>query len=164
MQPPSVISDRYLIGSDGALPPNDQGDVVRHDVAVANVLRRCVESHHDMRALRTLVADVQRHDRVRALSDVAVVDLVVRLVCCGRLRLVTTVRLPLVRGVPVEVLPASAAAPLPTSSAPRSARAESVVPSFSADLDAATLVAVLLDASKDGTPFCEECTRAVRAA
>lgn len=160
---PSAISGRYLIGAHGALPPHAPADIVRSDVAVANVLRRCLESRHDIRTLRAHVDDVHRSGRSSALSDAAVIELTVRLVCSGRLKLLTTEPLAAVKGVPMEMPLPPAARPAPTSSAP-TRRTESTVPSFSADVDAAALVGVLLAASKDGTPFCEECARAARAA
>jgi len=118
-----------------------------------------------MRLLRAEVATAHRAEYVTALSDVAVVELAGRLVSHGRLRLLRLVPDPTGRGVPLSDAPApAAAAPASPASAPRRAAEVEVVPSFSADLDAGALVAVLLAASQDGTPFCEECARAARAA
>ena len=164
MLPPSILSDRYLIGTDDSFPPYDRAYVIRLDVEVANVLRSCVHNQKDMRSLRMQVFELQPASQASSRSDVAIIDLAVRLVRHGRLRLLTMVPLVPSDGVPAEVAKPAAFVPMPTSSAPRSAREESVVPSFSVDLDAAALAAVLAAASKDGTPFCEECARAERAA
>ncbi len=160
---PSAISGRYLIGAYDALPPHARANIVRSDVEVANVLRRCLDSRHEIRALRAQVDDVHGSARSSALSDAAVIELTVRLVCSGRLKLLTTVPLAIVKGVPMEMPLPPTARPTATSSAP-TRPTETIVPSFSADVDAAALVGALLAASKDGTPFCEECARAARAA
>ena len=158
----SVRFGNYLIGSDGVLPQQTATEEVRDALKALNVLRGCAGNHYDMRVLRTEVADAQRNDQIREMSDVTVVHLAVSLVCCGRLRLVGTLPLRAVNGVPVEIAPPAplvAAAP-----AARGPAGEVVVPSFAPDLDAAALAAGLRAASQDGTPFCEECARAARAA
>lgn len=117
-----------------------------------------------MRMLRAVVATAHRTEYVSALSDVAVMDLAVRLVCHGQLRLLKLFRYRMAPGVPMNIaLPAGVQLPPSQPAAPRRAEVE-VVPSFSAELDAAALAAVLLAASRGGTPFCEECARAARAA
>lgn len=158
-----VVDQRYLIGFEIALSSHEPAEFVRDAATIAHILRRCVDNTHEMRQLRALAATAQGAEYVNLLNDVAVVDLVVRLTDHGRLRMLEFVKHAVPPGVPMEVRRAAAATPPPSSSAPRRAEVE-VVPSFSGDLDAGALVAGLLQASQDGTPFCEECARAARAA
>jgi hypothetical protein len=167
-----VVDQRYLIGFEIALSSHEPAEFVRDAATIAYILRRCVDNTHEMRQLRALAATAQGAEYVNLLSDVAVVDLVVRLTDHGRLRVLEIVKYEVLPGVPMEVRRATAAVggrrpppppPPQTASTPRRAEVE-VVPSFSGDLDAAALVAGLLQASQDGTPFCEECARAARAA
>ncbi len=163
MQQTLVVDQRYLIGFEGALPPHEPADFIRDAATIANILRRCLDSTYEMHQLRAMAASVHRSEYVNLLSDVAVVDLVVRLTDHGRVRVLGLVKHAVLPGVPMEVRRAAAATPPPTASATRRTEVE-VVPSFSGDLDAGALVAGLLQASQDGTPFCEECARAARAA
>lgn len=138
-------------------------------LSTMNVLRRCVGDHYAMRLLRAQLADAVRDAQVPQLSDVAVVNRIVSLVAQGRLQLrgpfaplregggVTTVA----EAAPSPA-PAPAARPTPQSSSRATAMAAE--PSFSPNVDVAALAATLTDAAKDGTPFCEECARAARAA
>ena len=61
--------------------------------------------------------------------------------------------------------PAAAAAPAPAPSprAAPAATAAAIETTFSPALDVAAMVAALLQAAQDGTPFCEECARAAAA-
>ncbi len=164
MQQTFVVGNRYLIGSDGALPPHKPADLIRDADTIANVLRRCLHNVHEMHHLRALTATAHRSEYVKALSDAAVVNLAARLAFHGRLRVLRLAGHRVLPGVPMEEPRAAAAPPPPpSSSAPRRAEVE-VVASFSADVDAAALVAALLAASQDGVPFCEECARAALAA
>jgi hypothetical protein len=158
-----VVDQRYLIGFEIALPSHEPAEFIRDASTIAHILRRCVDHPHEMRQLRALAASAHSSEYVNVLSDAAVVDLLVRLTDHGRLRLLSVVKQEVPPGVPVEVPRPAAATPPPSSSAPRRSEVE-VVPSFSGDLDAGALVAGLLQAAQDGTPFCEECARAARAA
>jgi hypothetical protein len=158
-----VVDQRYLIGFEIALSSHEPAEFVRDAATIAYILRRCVDNTHEMRQLRALAATAQGAEYVNLLSDVAVVDLMARLTDHGRLRVLEFVKHEVLPGVPMEERRVAAVAPPPTASTPRRAEVE-VVASFSGDLDAAALVAGLLQASQDGTPFCEECARAARAA
>ena len=164
MQPNLVVAARYLIGADGSLPPHAPSDRIVDAVTIANVLRRCVHNVQEMHHLRAVTASAHRSEYVKSLSDVAVVDLAVRLAVHGRLRVLRLVGHRVLPGVPMEEPRATAPPPPAPASGSRGSSGVEVVSSFSADLDAAALVAVLLSASEDGTPFCEECARAARAA
>jgi len=163
-----LTGNRYWLGAVGAVPPHEPADVIRTTATVSQILRQCVGDVQGMRVLRTHVAAAQGTEYITALNDVAVVDRAVGLVCRGRLRMLRLVRESAVRRIAGSYTPGSAPTPelaqAPPSPSPRRAPEAEVAPSFSADLDAAALVAVLLAASKDGTPFCEECARAARAA
>ena len=142
--------------------------IVEDAVSAKNVLQRCVGDHHGMRVLRRQLTEVLRDAHVPQLSDVAVVDCIVSLVSQRRLRLVGPFPpLRALEGVPTRDTPANSAPPAPAArSAPPAARGAAVPgePSFAPNVDAAALAATLTDAAKDGTPFCEECARAARAA
>ncbi len=165
-----LTGNRYWLGAVGAVPPHEPADVIRTTATVSQILRQCVGDVQGMRVLRSHVAAAQGTEYITALNDVAVVDRAVGLVCRGRLRMLRLVRESAVRRIAGSYTPGSAPtpalvqAPPPSPPSPRRALEAEVAPSFSAELDAAALVAVLLAASKDGTPFCEECARAARAA
>ena len=61
--------------------------------------------------------------------------------------------------------PASAPAPAPSPRATAAAASSftATETTFSAALDTAAMVAVLLQAAQDGVPFCEECARSAAA-
>lgn len=166
MQRISAGAASYLIGSVSALADFDETMVIRDPVAALNVLRQCAGDHFAMQMLRRLVTE-PLHADVNQLNDVAIVELAASLVCGSRLRLAGPIPRRL-EGLPAVVAPAAAApAPAPPRAASppsRSAPAEAAEPSFRLDLDAALLAAMLRGAAQDGTPFCEECARAARAA
>lgn len=157
---------RYLIGlaNDSSDDASSDADVVRSDVSVGSVLRRCIDDHFDMQVLRTLLAVAERDANLNMVRDIEVVERCIALVASGRLRLLGPVpKLDVATGVPTEAAVAPAAAVArPAPPPPRGAPI--APPSFSSELDAAALAATLIEASKAGTPFCEECARAARAA
>ena len=160
---------KYLIGSVHAPSQPVDATVVRDAVAALHVFQRCAGDFYAMQILRAHVSEVQRAEAVHHLSDVAVVDLAARLVGWGQLRLIGPVPR-IIRAV--GAVAGGAAAPEPAAAAPAassgraapSAPADAAAPSFILNLDSALLASMLRDASNDGTPFCEECARAARAA
>ena len=156
----------YLIGAASALSEYGDATVIRDCDAARRVLRLCVGDHFTMQMLRTLMSELRSAEHVDQLDDVGMVELAAGFVCGSRLCLVGPV--PRFRGIDglmaADVAAPAAATSRPTPQAAHSAPPDAAVPSFGADLDAAALAATLRDASKDGTPFCEECARAARAA
>ena len=135
-------------------------------LSTRNVLQRCLGDHYAMRMLRAQLTDALRDAQVPQLSDVAVIHRVASLVAQGRLHLRGPF-VPLRAGGAVATVaePApSPAAPAPRSTARSTTTATAAEPSFAPNADPAALAATLTDAAKDGTPFCEECARAARAA
>lgn len=156
----------YFLGLEDAPSEPVDATVIRDAGEAFSVLQRCVGDYHAMRMLRSHVSDVQRSETVHHLSDVEVVDLAARLVGWGRLRLLGPV--PRLRRL-ARIGSGGAAAEEPERAAPSvraasSAPVEAAAPSFIPNLDSALLASMLRDASNDGTPFCEECARAARAA
>ena len=100
------------------------------------------------------------------IDDHQLVDHVAAAVAAGRLR--TSGAAPrLQRLVPAEApAPTPSPSPAPRATAPRAtpvAAPAAVETTFGSDLEVAAMVAVLVQAAQDGTPFCEECAKAAAA-
>jgi hypothetical protein len=161
-------SAKYLIGAGSALLEHDDATVIRDGDSARHVLRQCVGNQYAMRMLRTLLSEVLPSAPLNLLDDVGAVEVAAGLVGASRLRLVGPV--PRLRAAAEyssgrAVAPAPAPAATPPASRPASRTpVESAEPSFIPNLDVAALASMLRDAARDGTPFCEECARASRAA
>lgn len=102
------------------------------------------------------------------VDDHQVVEHVAAAVLAGRLPgSAQATRAPLRRLVANVAAPAASPpppAPSPPAAAPSPASAPAAADTtFGLDLDVAAMVATLMQAAQDGTPFCEECARAAAA-
>lgn len=157
----------YVVGARDIADQRAKHRRVRSTVAAQSALRPCAGQILAMRTLRAQVEAATRVDHCQPLSDVAVIDLAVHLVHYDRLYLYE----PLPRAPKPGVMSAPSAAPAaaarpPAAASPstRQTPVQSMASSFGVDLDAGALATSLREAAQDGTPFCEECARAARAA
>jgi hypothetical protein len=163
--------EQFLIGvrdETRALAPHLR---VLDEVSARRAFRPCLGSYHAMRVLRAEVESATRAGHAGTLTDAAVIDLAVRLVCGGRLYLLGPLPALGSKLMPLSTAVAASAPPPPppraassSSSSSKRAPVEASESPFRADLDASALAASLRGAAQDGTPFCEECARAARAA
>ena len=117
--------------------------------------------HDDARlaALRRVAQGLGGMGPVRELADAAVLEALAaeladgRLLACGA---AVPRRLYALRGVPP-------AAPPPPAPRRRATAAPVLEPEAEAEIDVAAMVQALVDAARDGVPFCEECERERRA-
>jgi hypothetical protein len=154
----------YVIGARDIAEQHPQHRRVRGTVAAQRALRPCVGRYWAMRIVRAAVDSATRTDHCRPLSDVSAVALAVELVDRDRLYLYEPLPRPAYPLMAAAAAPAPAARPSASSSSTRQNTEETFASSFRDDVDAAALAGSLRDAAQDGTPFCEECARAARAA
>lgn len=128
--------------------------------------RREVEAHlgpdTGHTRLRLALAELGLDDALSRLDEHQVAALVTPALVSDRLRLGGPAQAPtlLAQGTKPQ-----AAAPAPAPAAARApAAAPAPAPAAAPELDVAAMVQVLLDAARDGVPFCEECARAAAAA
>ena len=124
-------------------------------------LARSVGDAAAVAALRRTALALADGTDLSRIDDHQLLDQLAAAAAAGRLRST---------GAPPELLrlvtaPALVAAPAP-SPRPSASRAAPAAPpsavetTFDSDLDAAAMAAVLVQASQDGVPFCEECAKA----
>jgi hypothetical protein len=137
------------------------------DVAGARQwLARAVGDDTSMAWLRQRALALADGTELSRIDDHQLVDHVAAAVAAGRLR--TSGAAPrLQRLVPAEApAPTPSPSPAPRPSTPRAAPVAApaaVETTFGSDLEVAAMVAVLVQAAQDGTPFCEECAKAAAA-
>jgi hypothetical protein len=111
--------------------------------------------------LRLALAGLGLDDAVSRLDEHQVAALVASALMSDRLRLGGPAQSPtlLAQGTKPQ-----SAAPAPAPAAARApAAAPAPAPAAGPELDVAAMVQVLLDAARDGVPFCEECAKAAAA-
>jgi len=143
---------------------SDTGIGRRDPVEARQWLDRQIIDDADAGQLRWYAAGLHEGTDWWRLDDAQVKDQLAAALDEGRLRTGQGAKVELrpldqLQPVPLPALPAPASSP---RAAPAPAPAAPVETTFAPNLDVAAQVAVLLQAARDGVPFCEECERAKR--